>query len=328
MPTVKKPKAPKGAAKAGRRTVAKRTPTSATAPASTITVAVPAPAPVSVTIVAPELGPPPEPAPTDTELAFLALYAEDAFQTALKAPGADLTRPAPDPRLAPKWAIVGTLTGTDAVLRIGRHKLGARKVFYGWLLRSAGGHTVLAIRGTGTRVEWLIDGCFAPRAAHPVAGRVESGFWDVFTSLRLDGKPLTSIAGGGSVAVVGHSLGAALATYASLELAQAGAKVRGVFVASPHPGNREFCQAFGAAVPDHVMLKNAADYVPRVPFWFGYSDVPNVKTLSAAEAGVTIAGGPPGQHHILSYVALMNRSALKTFRALPCDRRFLDCLHL
>lgn len=273
--------------------------------------------------------PTPQPAPADWELALLALYAEDAFQAARSVPGADLARVAPDPRLATRWTVLGVLTGTDAVLRIGRCKLGTRTVFYGWLLRGRSGELVLAIRGTATRVEWLIDGLFAPRSAHSIAGRVESGFWDVFSSLRLNGKPVTDIAraGAGLITVVGHSLGAALATYASLELAQAGAAVRGIFVGSPHPGDAAFCKAFGAAVPDHVAYRNASDYVPCVPFWFGYSHVPNVVTLSAAPAGVRVTGGPAGQHHVLSYAALMSRgAALKSFKALPIDQRFLDCI--
>jgi hypothetical protein len=263
---------------------------------------------------------------TDWELAFLALYAEDAFCTALKS-GGNLKAPPPDPRLAPDWQVLGTVTAIDAPLRIGKYKVGAREVFYGWLLQGFG-QRVLAIRGTARRAEWLIDGLFAPRAAHPVAGKVESGFWGVYTSMKIDGRPLTDIAAGGPVTIIGHSLGAALATYAALEIAQAGAKVRGVFVAAPHPGDAEFCKAFGAAVPDHVMYRNTSDLVPRVPWWFGYSDVPNVKTLSAAGSDIRITGGPAGQHHILSYAALMDRAALASFKPLPIDQPFLDCVHL
>lgn len=273
-----------------------------------------------------------EPVPTDCELAFLALYAEDAFQAARHTPGADLAAVAPDPRLAPQWRVVGTVTAVDAIARIGRYKLGAQRVFYGWLLRSAGGRFVLAIRGTATRVEWAIDCMFAPRTAHPVAGHVESGFWDVYASMCLDGKPLAravaEIAQGASVTVVGHSLGAALASYASLELAAAGLDVRGVFVASPHPGDRAFCKAFGARVPDHVMYRNVADMVPRVPIWFDYADVPNVKLLSARAAGLRISGGPAGQHHVLTYAALIDRWSLRSFQPLPVDRPFLACVHL
>lgn len=286
-------------------------------PAVTVTVAA-APAPTA---------PPPEPEQIpDWELAFLPLYAEDAFSTA-RAAGMDLLHVRPDPRLSPQWSVLGTLTATDAPLRVGRHKLGAQRVFYGWLLRHQNGQRVLAIRGTQRWSEWLIDGLFAPRSAHPIGGKVPDGFWDLYASMRIDGKPLSSIAAGNPLTVVGHSLGSALATYTSLELARAGAKVRGVFVASPHPGDAEFCKAFGAAVPDHVMYANQADIVPRVPFWFGYSHVPNVMTLSAAKAGITITGALAGQHHIVSYAALMDRKALAAFKPLSIDKPFLDCIH-
>lgn len=317
----RRPRAPKPDAKAPEAPV----PSAAPAPSPAVLGTVKAPQPV----IAPQ-APAPEAPLTDAELALLALYAEDAFQMARRRSGADLTWVAPDPRLAPRWRVVGTLTAVDALIRIGRHKIGARRVFYGWLLRSRGGRLALAIRGTATRVEWAIDCMFAPRTAHPMAGRVESGFWDVYASMQLDGRPLTSIAkdAGEPITVVGHSLGAALATYASFELAKAGATVRGVFVASPRPGDKAFSEAFGAAVPDHMMYRNAADLVPRVPFWFGYSDVPKVTVLSPSKAGITITGGPAGQHHVLSYVALMDRRSLKSFKPLPIDQQFLDCVHL
>jgi hypothetical protein len=258
---------------------------------------------------------------TDSELALLTLYAEDAFTNAKGGPVV------PDPRLAPRWSVIGTLTAVDAIWRLGKYKIGARRVFYGWRLRSKDGQIVLVIRGTQRPVEWWIDGLFAPRTAHPVAGKVEEGFWSVAASLLLDGKPLTSVAVEEET-VVGHSLGAAAATYASWILARAGTRVRGVFVASPHPGDVEFCKAFGVEVPNHVMYRNAGDLVPRVPFWFGYSDVPNVVTLSPTKARITIVGGLPAHHHALTYATLMRRAAYKAFKPLPCDKKFVDSIHL
>ena len=309
------------------------------APVAAVAKAIAAIDPVVVTAEASAqtaAAPTPENIP-DWELAFLALYAEDAFCIA-RAAGLDLLRVRPDPRLAPRWTILGTLTAVDAPLRIGRHKFWPQRVFYGWYLLGPQGQRVLAIRGTQRLSEWAIDGLFAPRTAHPVAGKVPQGFWDLYASMLVDGKPLSSIAAGGPIAVVGHSLGAALATYVSLELAKAAerdkaagkpaALVRGVFVASPRPGDAEFSKEFGAAVPDHVAYVNAADVVPRVPFWFDYSPVPNVITLSAAKAGIRITGGVGGQHHVVSYAAMMNRKSLASFKPLPIDKTFMDCVRL
>lgn len=265
----------------------------------------------------------------EVDLAFLALYAEDAFSASRTYAGASLLSPPPDPRLSPDWTILGTLTATDAIFGPGSLRLSSERVFYGWLLECRG-EFVVAIRGTGDAMEWAIDGAFMPRSAHPVAGRVETGFWSVYASMQIDGKPLVSLLerAHGPISVVGHSLGAAVATYAAFDLARAGGDIRGTFIASPRPGDGAFSKAFGQAVPKHTMYRNEDDVVPRVPFWFGYTAVPNVVSLSAAKEGVRIDGGLAGQHHILSYAALMNQAAFKAFKPLPQDRRFLNCIQV
>ncbi len=256
----------------------------------------------------------------DAELAFLALYAEDAFAM-------NRAAPKPDPRLSPDWTILGTLTAQDAIMGPGTLRLAQERVFYGWLLHGPHGF-VVAIRGTESVLEWLIDCEFAQMTPHSAGGAVESGFWSVYETLEIDGKPFKSVADmvNGLVAIVGHSLGAAVATYAALDLAQAGAEVQGRFIASPHPGNGAFSAAFGRAVPDHRMYRNMDDAVPRVPFWFGYCAVPNVEKLDAAEEGVEISGGLAGQHHVLSYSALMSRATFEAFRPLPIDQKFVECV--
>ncbi len=257
----------------------------------------------------------------DAELAFLALYAEDAFSAARSAVQADLTTVAADPRLAPDWTVRATLTAVDDVPGIGR-----ADVFYGWLLERAG-RFVLAIRGTADAEEWAIDSEWWPRTVVGVPGIVEDGFWSVAETLKLNGKPLTDPAHEfEAVTVVGHSLGAALATYAALELAELGATVTARMIASPHPGNGDFAHGFAATVPDHVVYVNTADLVPKVPAFFGYTHVPNIVELDPAALGVTLDGGPAADHHVLSYVAMMSRPTFAAFKPLPIDQKFLDCV--
>ena len=258
----------------------------------------------------------------DAELAFLALYAEDAFSAARSAAQADLTTVAPDPRLAPDWTVRGTLTAVDSI-----SGMGDQDVFYGWLLERAG-RFVLAIRGTADAEEWAIDSEWWPRTVVGVPGAVEDGFWSVAETLKIDGKPLAELASmvNGPITVVGHSLGAALATYAAYELARAGMTVSARMIASPHPGDGTFAAAFGAAVPDHVAYVNTDDLVPDVPALFSYTHVPNVVNLDPAALGVELDGGPAGGHHVLSYVAMMSRPTFAAFKPLPIDQKFVDCV--
>ena len=258
----------------------------------------------------------------DAELAFLALYAEDSFSAARNAPGTDLIAVPPDPRLAPDWTVRATLTAVDSI-----SGMGAQDVFYGWLLERAG-HFVLAIRGTADPIEWAEDGEFWPRSVADIPGSVETGFWSVAETLKIDGKPLAELAGmvNGPITVVGHSLGAALATYAAYELARAGMTVSARMIASPHPGDGDFARAFGSRVPDHIAYVNTDDLVPTVPEMFGYTHVPNVVTLDPAALGAQLDGGPAADHHVLSYVAMMSRPTFTAFQPLPIDQKFLDCV--
>ena len=253
----------------------------------------------------------------DWELAFLVLYAEDTFSREPKN-----TMPAPDPRLG-KWQVDGIITGLDAVK--GPDKLlalNAGRVFYGWVLQANSGEYVVVIRGTEAFVEWLIDAEVAPMSAHDIAGEVETGFWSVYETLKVGPTKLADyLRGVGEVTIAGHSLGGAIATYLTFDMADrlGGENVRGCYFASPHPGDDEFSIAFGKAVAEHVMYRNVNDVVPSTPFLLGYTSVPNVEELNGALSGVEITGGLAAQHHLVSYAALINRDSLAHLTPLAED---------
>src|SRR6202034_4599795 len=68
------------------------------------------------------------------------------------------------------------------------------------------------------------------------------------------------------VTIVGHSLGAALATYLTLDLTRAGlrARVSACLFASPRTGNQPFVTLFDQTIADYRLFNYMLDIVPRV----------------------------------------------------------------
>ena len=78
------------------------------------------------------------------------------------------------------WTLITELTAIDKVA----HK--TEPEFFGLVAQSAADNSVLvAIRGTDTFLEWLIDAEFTPRAFQgaPGGGLVEDGFASVYATL-------------------------------------------------------------------------------------------------------------------------------------------------
>jgi hypothetical protein len=158
-----------------------------------------------------------------------------------------LTPPAAPGVTAAGWTIVGYITAQDTILRSGPLRMAPKVVFYGFVAKRTppGGATpygpmdefVAVIRGTAGLTEWIEDGLFAAMpyrtpialSGPPDPVMVEQGFFELYESMTLidpAGAPLGPLVSGiteligeaGSIVVVGHSLGAALATYLTLDL--------------------------------------------------------------------------------------------------------------
>lgn len=269
---------------------------------------------------------------TDAAFGYLVQMAMDMF---LKG-GVTNLAPAADPRLT-EWSIRGYLIGQDALLRRngllqkGPLQLGVR-VCYGFLAesRSVPGFFVIVIRGTATPIEWFEDAQFA-QVPHPVAGKVEVGFWGLYQTLQMDGLPaaraIAAAIGKGTITVVGHSLGAALATYLALDLAVAlGARVSARIFASPRPGNADFAAAFHDHLTDYVVYANELDLVPRVPFGLGYCPVPNVTALIPGAVQARIRLGLECAHHILCYCAMLDYELLDWSKVPVLDASCAACV--
>jgi putative lipase involved disintegration of autophagic bodies len=135
----------------------------------------------------------------------------------------------------------------------------------------------VAIRGTLTVWEWLQDAKFLLRPFGRVAGAglTEDGFTDMYYSMSFsasncDGdfiKDLTALLpSGANVTVVGHSLGAAVATLLAFDLAANTTFVPTLYtLASPRVGDLTFSQVFNHIVRDAYRVANRLDVVPKVP---------------------------------------------------------------
>lgn len=272
----------------------------------------------------------------DARYALLALIAEDMYSDPA------VLEPPPDPRLeAGGWVIRGYITGCDALFR--RRMTVAlfdRRVFYGFLAESTETPGVFAcvVRGTDGLIEWIEDAEFL-LSAHPVTGRVEAGFWGIYQTMRyhfqgseeevplLQG--LVREIGAGQVTVIGHSLGAALATYLACDLAAPallGAQVAGRFFASPRPGDDTFAAHVGQQIADCQVYAYELDIVPRVPFGFGFAHLAAFVRFAAGESGVRLKLNPFCSHHALSYLAMLDPKSID-LAALPSkDREYAACI--
>lgn len=248
--------------------------------------------------------------------------------------------PTPDPRLAPDWHIVGYIGARDSLFHSDTLMGFGDQTCYGYLAQNLADPTLFAaaIRGTNGLIEWLEDGQFIP-TAHPVAGKVESGFFGIYHSMNympIAGGTYPVAAGialkvgsAGRLVVLGHSLGSPLATYLTFDLATPillGDRVEGVFFASPRPGDAKFAQAFGNRVKNYRVINYELDVVPHVPRGPDYCDLPNVTWISPHDAQTRICFNLNCHHHLICYAAMLDYALRDWMHLDLADAPFATCI--
>ena len=230
---------------------------------------------------------------------LLAMYAEDMYDVDQGA-----LAPTPDLRIAASgWKIVNYLTAQDVLIPTVRNQRlsfdRAKRVFFGFLAQSNADPTsyVVAIRGTIGFAEWIIDGQFllVPHPNLPTA-KIEQGFWDIYRTMNL-ADPVTgattnpdaaagvaAVVGAGNVVVTGHSLGSALATYFTSDLAgRLGNEVSACLFASPRTGDDAWVNLFDTNVSTYQVWNCILDVVPHVPT-LGYATLPKTTVIQPSTA--------------------------------------------
>ncbi len=254
-------------------------------------------------------------------LGLLAMYAEDMYSVGALNPPAD-------PRIAAAgWTIEGYLTAHDALFPpkgAARQRLSVNptsRVFFGFLAKSNANPSshVAVIRGTDGIVEWVIDAEFLliPHPRHPGVA-VEQGFWNIYQTMSL-ADPATGVTthqnaaegvadtvGTGTVVVVGHSLGSALATYLSDDLAERiGSRASACLFASPRTGDAAWAALFAGAVTEYRLFNYVLDIVTHVPA-LGYATLPNATVIQPAAAQAGIHFDIFCNHHVICYCAMID----------------------
>ncbi len=272
--------------------------------------------------------------PQAAQQALLLMYAEDMY-AALARDQHSCLNPPIDVRVSSEWNVTGYLTAVDALLDT-QSLGGGTRSYYGFLASSHADPSryVAVIRGTASVGEWLEDLEFLPMdAPQNMAGMVESGFYSIYDSLRytpvggtalqpvVDG--LAAAVGAGRMTVLGHSLGSALGTYLTLDLAVSGKLSQppaACLFASPHPGDYKFASFFDQKVKSYQVYNYARDLVPKVPPMFGYSPLLQATEFKPAEAGAIIKNSLIGNHHAICYAAMLDYGAADWKNVLPIDK--------
>lgn len=231
------------------------------------------------------------------------------------------------------YSFAQTLYGNELATDISPHA--GETVTYGFLAISAGGELVAAVRGTDTIMEWVHDAAFllAPNPVRGGAGMTEDGFTAIYKSLRVgrDAGAATVVASieqyaqsgqAKNVTVAGHSLGGALATLLTLDVAlNTGCSAPVVYTfASPRTGDPSFAGAFDKAVTASYRIHNRFDLVPNLPpiLPVPYEHINTASELTppkdAIQANVVC------EHHLTTYLWLMGQQA--GTNAFPVDA---DC---
>ena len=259
------------------------------------------------------------------EYGLLAMFAMDMYRET----GNLLPKLMPE-LTARNWVILDYIVGNDALFGEFKFAMTAERKYYGFLAQHPDKGIAVVLRGTASFIEWIKDAEFipflyAPRAelpGPPTGMKVEQGFWSLYNTMELvdaDGAshgPLADailrhaavVADGKSIVVVGHSLGAALATYLTLDLKRGslGGRVSACLFASPHTGNAPFVEYFDKTVQTYRLFNYILDMVPRLPKGTDYAPLPHRTVLYPGTAEASIKVGIACNHHVVCYCAMLD----------------------
>lgn len=227
-----------------------------------------------------------------------------------------------------QFDVITTIYANDLATQANPRRA-ASQVSIGLVLQAqGGGEAVIAFRGTEGIKEWVLDANFGtvPCPFLASAGETEDGFTDMYESVvtgTAAGSPklvesLTNLRWRQAVetmTVCGHSLGGALATLATLDIAvNAPAPYHNVTsytYASPRTGNVQFASKYNQMVANTFRVANELDVVPRLPV-LPYEHVMgefDLKPYTVLPPKFLVQPNPYCEHILTSYLFLLSHCA-------------------
>jgi hypothetical protein len=150
----------------------------------------------------------------------------------------------------------------------------------------------VSFRGTQTPGEWLedFDALFEPYEFVTGCGSAHQGFQSVCAALRDSARAglAKAIAGCNRLLVTGHSLGAALAVIAAVDIAKnlaPGFTPEVITFAGPASGLPDFAHFFDSLIPSCYRVVNQWDIVPRVPLQIPFGFFQHTGTEKRIDGG-------------------------------------------
>ncbi|WP_225442681.1 lipase family protein [Paenibacillus lycopersici] len=197
---------------------------------------------------------------------------------------------------------------------------------FGFVLESERG-VILAFRGTISPTDWITD-MMAQQTAFKPLGKgcmTHRGFTEVYMSARdAIFKLLNQTAKGKPLFVTGHSLGGALATLASADIAvnRPPASLITYTFGAPRVGDPGFARSYNAAVPVTYRVQNEFDVVPHLPplvYTLPKTDKTYYYLHVKEEVRRSFRNGSVGGNHVIgSYFADLAKDA-PGFTAAVCS---------
>lgn len=156
--------------------------------------------------------------------------------------------------------------------RIARRIIPPTPAFIGFVLASAT-HNIILFRGTSNPKEWMANfqsGQSNYMQSRVVRGRVHTGFLRLYNRLsRQVRQAANTLNPSIPCFIAGHSLGGALATLATADLAHnyptLKEQIRLYRYGAPRVGNQAFVEFLGTIAPNSYRVLNMADMVTMVP---------------------------------------------------------------